>query len=238
MKSEERITKDFFKNIGYSNILFEPNGNIPPDFVIDGEIAIEVRRLNKHLSVGNKIVPIEDLKFKLIPKVEDLLRSFGSGIHQESCFVSIYYQRPLKVNRKLLNEISNVLEKHSSNMKNTKHYEINDNLSLRIIPSEVRLEEQFCYGSSVDFDGGGFILAAISDNLGHILREKEQKIIPYFDKFKTWWLVLVDHIGYGLTEEEINELEIKEKSNYFERIYFLGPKIRQGGYKLISNART
>ena len=67
MKLEEKIAETYFKSIGFKNIVFEPKGNRTPDFVIDGEIAIEVRRLNQFHN-GN---PIEKVKHNLIPKKKE-----------------------------------------------------------------------------------------------------------------------------------------------------------------------
>ena len=231
MKPEEKIAKDYFEYNGFSNLEYEPNGNIPPDFVINGEIAIEVRRLNKHFQTGNKSIPLEELQFKLIPKIKDLLKSYGDSNHTESSLVSVYYQRPLKTDKILLNKIREVLSLHSKELNSTKYYEITENLNIRIAPSSIKLEQQFVYFSSIDCNEGGFVLSTISDNLEHLLREKEQKIIPYFNLYKKWWIVFVDYIGYGLSMEEIENLEIKWKSNYFERIYFIGKNVEQGGYK-------
>ena len=38
---------------GENRINYEPDGNIPPDFLIDNNIAIEVRRLNEHDNNGS-----------------------------------------------------------------------------------------------------------------------------------------------------------------------------------------
>jgi hypothetical protein len=45
-ETEQRVA-DYFASQGYSQIVFEPDGNIPPDFCLNGSVAIEVRRLNQ-----------------------------------------------------------------------------------------------------------------------------------------------------------------------------------------------
>ena len=49
MKWEEKKAHEYLKAIGSKEIKYEPDGNIPPDFVLDSKTAIEVRRLNKHI---------------------------------------------------------------------------------------------------------------------------------------------------------------------------------------------
>jgi hypothetical protein len=53
MKSEERIAENYLTSLGFENVVFEPDGNIPPDFFVDDRIAVEVRRLNQHFFEGN-----------------------------------------------------------------------------------------------------------------------------------------------------------------------------------------
>ena len=65
MNREEIIAEKYFKSLGYNNIKFEPNGNRTPDFAINDQIAVEVRRLNKF----HNQQPVEKVEFKLIPKI-------------------------------------------------------------------------------------------------------------------------------------------------------------------------
>jgi hypothetical protein len=36
MNREEKITEAYLKSLGFKDVIFEPDGNIPPDFSIDG----------------------------------------------------------------------------------------------------------------------------------------------------------------------------------------------------------
>jgi hypothetical protein len=43
MNREEIIAEDYLKSIGFKDVVFEPEGKKkPPDFRIDGNIAVEV----------------------------------------------------------------------------------------------------------------------------------------------------------------------------------------------------
>ena len=59
MKFEERIAKEYFEFKEYDNVIFEPIGNTPPDFLINDSIAVEVRRLNK-FHLGKPLEKIEN----------------------------------------------------------------------------------------------------------------------------------------------------------------------------------
>lgn len=59
MKQDEKLAEQFLNEQGFKVIDFEPLGNSkPPDFRIDGNVGVEVRRLNKHLTNNQ---PIENL---------------------------------------------------------------------------------------------------------------------------------------------------------------------------------
>jgi len=39
MKEEEQIAKDYLEGLGIGNVIFEPDGNIPPDLVSEAQPA-------------------------------------------------------------------------------------------------------------------------------------------------------------------------------------------------------
>ncbi len=48
MDRTEKLVSEHLAHRGYKYVVYEPDGNIPPDFLVDGSIAIEVRRLNQN----------------------------------------------------------------------------------------------------------------------------------------------------------------------------------------------
>ncbi len=54
MDTSESLVRDFLLYRGYADIVYEPDGNVPPDFLIDGRIAVEVRRLNQNHEAGSR----------------------------------------------------------------------------------------------------------------------------------------------------------------------------------------
>jgi len=49
-RTDERIAFEHLRQRGVDaqDIEFEPDGNVTPDFLVRGEVAVEVRRLNQH----------------------------------------------------------------------------------------------------------------------------------------------------------------------------------------------
>ena len=52
-----------------------------------------------------------------------------------------------------------------------------------------------------------------------VIREKEQKIKPYIRNYDFWWLILVDLIGHGLREYDMDQLNgLTVEQNIFDKI--------------------
>lgn len=46
MNFDEKIANEYLPYLAFTDVVFEPHGKTRPDFLIDGQIAVEVRRLN------------------------------------------------------------------------------------------------------------------------------------------------------------------------------------------------
>lgn len=57
----ESVAIEYFQSRGYSNIIHEPDGNVPPDLLIDNNIAVEVRRLNQFKNINGVDYPLKIL---------------------------------------------------------------------------------------------------------------------------------------------------------------------------------
>jgi hypothetical protein len=75
MKPEEKLAAAYLRHLGYVDVVHEPDGNVTPDFLVDGRIAVEVRRLNQnfHSKRGYEGLEIAEMSLKKINKI-------GSGI--------------------------------------------------------------------------------------------------------------------------------------------------------------
>ena len=224
MKRGESLANDYFITEGFNKVQYEPDGNIPPDFLLNDSIAVEVRRLNQHLKRQKSSIPIEDLEFKLIPRIRNLLITFHDPGIRASAFLTISYRRPLKVDKKLISDIDKILHDHIQFIKERREYNLRDNLKIAIWPTRRKLSRIYEIGIQSDHDSGGIMVAEIYRSLKIIIEEKELKIEPYRKKYDEWWLVLIDHMGFGLTEEEITDLKMLPISDHiFKKIIIIHP---------------
>ena len=57
MDESERIASEYLATLGFNDIQYEPDGNVPPDFVLNKTIAVEVRRLNQNFVEKDHPIP-------------------------------------------------------------------------------------------------------------------------------------------------------------------------------------
>ena len=89
------LRAEYLTYLGVKDIVFEPDGNVSPDFVVNGKIAIEVRRLNQHYSdKSGKPEGLEQLAMPLRQRLETLLRMLGPPTNNLSWWVSYRFKRP------------------------------------------------------------------------------------------------------------------------------------------------
>jgi hypothetical protein len=224
MNKDEKLAYQFLKYSGFKNIIHEPDGNIPPDFLCDLKIAVEVRRLNQHIDYNNNQKPIEELNFRLIPRINELFKSLNKDFKGNSIAVSIRFKRPLSVNSKLVSSVKSILYKNIPFEGKTKIIDINPNLQFKLYNSTQKLSKSIMVGSIHDMDGGGSIVSIIQENLKLVLAEKERKVKPFLKKYKSWWLILCNHIWDNLDVLDIRQInDFPSFETFFDRIILISP---------------
>lgn len=53
----------------------------------------------------------------------------------------------------------------------------------------------FQFAGGTDRESGGFVLAEFKKNVDHCVKEKSKIIKDYYNKYVSWWLVLVDQVA-------------------------------------------
>lgn len=97
MNQDEKIVEQYLLSQGYSQsqIVHEPDGNIPPDFTVDGRLALEVRRLNQQYATNDGLTGLEEDSIPIDHMVEKTLVDLGSSNDGHYWFVSWQIRRPL-----------------------------------------------------------------------------------------------------------------------------------------------
>ena len=218
-KKEELLVIDCLKFQGYQNIEYEPDGNIPPDILVNDKIAVEVRRLNQNQLIDDKIIGLEIDEFKIYGILKNLFEKISDRDFEKSVFVNYSFERPLPKNDVIKEEITRILHFHKLFISERKKYKIGNWLKMECFPSSKKLKNQFRFGIRSDNDSGGFVVETIYENLKLILTEKENKIKTIKHKYGEWWLALVDTVSFGLEDLDINQFyELPKLEHKFDKI--------------------
>lgn len=200
MDATEKHVENHLEARGYVNIVYEPDGNIPPDFVIDGRVAVEVRRLNQNHFDGSNAKGLEEVAIPLWKRVKGLLESLGPPTNGESWFVYFRFSRPIESWKSLEPKLRSGLRSFllsSAKARGIVAKGQGFELEVYCRTSTPHLTVFVMAGCS-DEESGGWLLAEMETNIRHCASEKARKIAKVQSKYPEWWLALVDHIGYGL----------------------------------------
>ncbi|MBA3041261.1 MAG: hypothetical protein KJ690_15595 [Alphaproteobacteria bacterium] len=223
MDGSEEIAKVYLESLGLGPVVYEPNGQIPPDFMI-GDIGVEVRRLNQNFESEGGYEGLESVEASVLRYVEKLLPTYGPPKDGQGWWVSLTFWRPLD-GKAIKRELPRVLAAFYAHPNpaglDTK---LARNFELEIRPASITVANHFMLGASSDFDQGGFIASEIIRNLNLCITEKAAKIATYKDRYREWWLVLPDYIGPDLNADERSTIGEHVNTLTFSRVVLIHPR--------------
>jgi hypothetical protein len=201
MDASEKIVYDFLLHQGFKSVVYEPDGKVPPDFLVDGRVAIEVRRLNQNENTAGTNRGLEESAVPLRRSIDLLLKSLGPPQSSGSWFVFYRFRRPVEKWRVL----GPALRKHLEAFRDSQKHEhisirVSKNFELELFRAANSHPTFFLLAGWNDEDSGGWVLAEMDRNLEICLEEKTHKVSRVRHRYPEWWLVLIDYIGYGLDD--------------------------------------
>ena len=215
---DERIAREWLKQQGHTNIEWPDED--PPDFVVDGKYAVEVRRMNPVIEIDGKIRGEEELQIPLFRAAKTVLDSFGPPVNGNGFYVNCTYdysQLPLPQSEALEQEIKEALQPFRDAI-------LKPNQIPPCLPSSplelecgIRLDLWFGRPRSSMFalqhasDGkGGRVSGEVRKSLQHSIEEKCSKIAKRENLYPDheWWLLLIDRI-LGVSVQSLPESELE-----------------------------
>ncbi len=229
MDDSERLADQYLRSLDIGAVVYEPDGNIPPDFTVGGRIAVEVRRLNQNYVFSDGTTQgLEQLAIPLWKRFKTYLPSLGSSLAGECWYVGLDFRRPLeewKVLRPIVE--SNLRKFKAQPVRVQTSIQITPNLNLDLTRSGKDHGSFFLLGESSDDDSGGWVMGEVERNLRLCIADKEKKIEPYRSKYPEWWLVLADHIDYSMDPEDrpVFKSEVMPRIPHrFSKIVLIDPR--------------
>jgi len=224
MDGSERLVERYLRSLALGPVLYEPQGNVPPDFLVDGRIAVEVRRLNQNHVRGDSYEGLEQGAAAVVRWAESKLPGFGPALDGAGWWVSFDFWRPMDwalIKRELpkaLRAFQTTPSPRGVTRMITRTFE------LEIAPATIPVTHHYMFGGYSDRDLGGFVAAEIIRNLNLCIAEKAAKIAPFRDRHPEWWLVLPDHIGPDLNTEERDRVRAHIDRRGWDRVILLHPR--------------
>jgi hypothetical protein len=222
VKHEEQIAERYLKSLDIGEVVYEPDGKVPPDFLVDSRIAIEVRRLNQHYEAEGKLRGLEQDSISLRQSFENLLGEFAAAQPAATWFVMFSFRRPLPEWRTLRPRVRDALYRFlTAPTDNAWRIPISESFDLTVIRSTKTEDKCFLLGGYTDMDSGGWIVSEIVRNASAFIAAKSLKVGPYLSKYSVWWLVLVDYIALGGEGDEVRKYI--SRSEPWDRVVILSP---------------
>ena len=226
MNASEKSVREYLMTQGFRTVVYEPDGKVPPDFLVDGRIAVEVRRLNQNeeTAVGHR--GLEEVSRPLNVLVKKALAAMGPPVDGTSWFASYTYRRPLPPWRKLDDLLRKALREVAARPTHAgRDVRVAAKLRLSFTRASEVHPTLFVLGAWSDNDSGGFVVSEMARNIQICIAEKASKVSRVRFRYSEWWLALEDRIGYGvLDERDRNQLrELVHVDDLWSKVILVNP---------------
>jgi hypothetical protein len=235
MDSSEKVISEYLAHRGFRDVVFEPDGNVPPDFLADGRIAVEVRRLNQNEETSEGPRGLEEVAIPLQAKVLRLLPTLGPATGGESWYVTYSLRRPVPGWNQLEGALRRALTafRNHPERRQPSRGAVPGLRRIHLIRAGLSYPDFFVSGGHTDSDSGGFVLSEQNRNIRICVEEKTGKVARVRHKYPVWWLVLVDRIGYGLNSSDAERLrQLLQLDHSWDKIILINPLDATEGHEL------
>lgn len=214
MDTSERQALHYLRQVGSRRLRYEPEGDDkPPDFAIEGGIAVEVTTLHGTDFGDAKSIAIER-------NAKAVLNSLGAGPGRDtSWWVMIDYDRPGLAKKQFEQMLRRELESVRDLPAHGVVHRRCGGIRLKLLPrSIVGNGCQFMLGSCEPQGDAGQLSEVLRKRVDAAIQSKTEKMKVMRALYKEWWLVLIDHIAFGVPEP----FEVPEHS--WDKIVLVHPE--------------
>lgn len=225
MDRAEQHVRQYLIDQGHENIQHEPDGNVPPDFAVDGQYGVEVRRLNQNIEGEEGPKGLEEDDIPLLHKFREVLSSFDKASNRDTWMVFYRFNRPIPPLNMIEEELKSVLESFLRSERVRTENSLPCGIDVTLYRAKSDYDDQFRLGGYSDLDSGGWLLAEMERNLRICIDEKTRKIERVKHRYPKWWLVLVDFIGFGLSGKDRELFNDKVRVEHdWDRVVIVDPQ--------------
>lgn len=226
MDESELLVERYLTHLGYSDIVYEPDGNVPPDFLVEGKIAVEVRRLNQNYENESSYAGLEMAAIPLWISIKKYLVNLGPPVHGKSWYVFYRFSRPLQPWKIIKKKLDAALDPFLVDANAVGFdQDLGDGFELHVTASTLPYSTLFVLIGNSDEESGGWLLDELERNLKITVQEKTDKIARHRAKYPIWWLIMPDHIAYGMDDFDYSLFRDQiTVTHSFDKIILLDPR--------------
>lgn len=193
--------------MGFASVVFEPNGkDKQPDFLLDGRIAVEVRRLNQITEQDGKNRGLEETFLPFWHGMQSLLDQMGES-DGESWWVTFSFSRPVESWTELKPRIKDALAEFKARPVRSNCVIFSSGQFWLDVAKASVVHSGFYVLAGSDGDSGGAIVAEVVRNAEICSAEKLGKIARHRSKYPEWWLLLVNQFSLKLDDLDKQQLK-------------------------------
>jgi len=209
MDRTEAFARDFLEHLGHQDPVYEPDGNVPPDFLLADGTAVEVRRLNQiHIDEHGNTQGLETADAAIWRTIGTLLDAFQTS-HKVDSTYGVFYEfgRPIPPKRVIERELRAELENFLNGNRDTSvRRSLPCGVKIRLFDWGMWKGTPFRLAGNLDRQRGGWIVEKLAIAIRHALVEKTYKISAFKANYARWWLVLIDQVIWGTDENDRRQL--------------------------------
>ena len=222
--SDELLAKRWLNLQGHSGIS-RPKDD-PPDYVVEGHWAVEVRRLNLMTEIGGETEGIEESEKPLERTVERVFEEYDKSPKGYTIHVHLHYpfEPPTPEKEVVEKEVRQALDGVVGEICNSPDSEnpsqpmptiqklLECGIHLRFTPIRTKVPDGFVLQhAEISTASRGWVISDAIQNIPRCVQDKTYKVMRKnrVQDYPAWWLVLVDHIlltSTPLVEAQLNKI--------------------------------
>jgi len=214
MDKSEQIAQGYLRQQGWSSVVFEPNGERPPDFSVCDELAVEVMRLSRW--VESEALTEESISIPLWEMIQEVLRGFDDRYGGKTYWVGLEHgsfapkSLPADTKEQLKTGLEQFLESERAlpYTLTIRDEENNIRLSLTVFAEGTPVKGRtFKLGTQVDTGVLPPDVTLYTENIKRCVAKKSKIIAQYKHEYPRWQLLLVDFLTPGLDPDEVEQVK-------------------------------
>ena len=211
---EEFQARQWLEEQRYSDISdLSKDQRDPPDFLVEGRIGVEVRRLNWMTDTNRRNQGAEELEHALGATIGKILEAAGAPPGGYSVYVScdlLHDSLPPKevIQEQVRQAVGEYVDFLSKTVRSGKSpvsrlTRLRSRLDMHFYPYWPSGTGKFELGQvEVATPMRGWVVQDLVDNINRCIEEKTDKLKERFHLYPEWWLVLVDYNIYALGQHD------------------------------------